>query len=212
MYFTENLDTTVVELLPKADDEDEAEETSLKGATAAPHERLMLNSSRLPNKDTFSVRNVKKFPSSPASKISAPIVPQQPSSSTKLYSSTPVKSDVIISVETNQKNDNVENLIDHYSKPSTDKSVLNIPVVLESDVQDTERGIYIFIHAYKLGLVRLMLFNATFNNMLVISWRSVLLVEETRENHRPVASHRQTLSHNFVSSTPRHEQSLNSQL
>ena len=33
------------------------------------------------------------------------------------------------------------------------------------------------------------------------SWRSVLLVEETGgpgENHRPVASHRQTLSHNVV--------------
>jgi hypothetical protein len=27
------------------------------------------------------------------------------------------------------------------------------------------------------------------------------------ENHRPVASHWQTLSHNVVSSTPRHEQS-----
>ena len=26
----------------------------------------------------------------------------------------------------------------------------------------------------------------------------------TRENHRPVANHRQTLSHNVVSSTPRH--------
>jgi hypothetical protein len=62
--------------------------------------RLMLNISRLPNKDTFSVRNVKKNPSSPASKISAPIVRQQPSLNTKLYSSTPVKSDVIISVET----------------------------------------------------------------------------------------------------------------
>jgi hypothetical protein len=35
---------------------------------------------------------------------------------------------------------------------------------------------------------------------------SVLLVEETgvpRENHRPVASHWQTLSHNVISSTPR---------
>jgi len=46
-----------------------------------------------------------------------------------------------------------------------------------------------------------MVFNATFNNISVISWRSVLLVEETggpRENHRPVASHWQTLSHNVV--------------
>ena len=56
-----------------------------------------------------------------------------------------------------------------------------------------------------------MVFNATVNNISVISWRSVLLVEETRvlgENHRPVASHWQTLSHNIVSSTPR---DLNSQ-
>ena len=49
--------------------------------------------------------------------------------------------------------------------------------------------------------VCLMVFNATFNNISVISWRSVLLVEETggsRENHRPVASHWQTLPHNVV--------------
>jgi hypothetical protein len=40
-----------------------------------------------------------------------------------------------------------------------------------------------------------MVFNATFNNM------SVLLMEETGghgENHQPVASHWQTLSHNVV--------------
>jgi hypothetical protein len=52
-----------------------------------------------------------------------------------------------------------------------------------------------------------MMLDATFNNILVISWGSVLLVEETGvpcENHRPVPSHRQTLSHNVVSSTPRH--------
>jgi len=57
-------------------------------------------------------------------------------------------------------------------------------------------------------LVWFMVFNATFNNISVISWRQVLLVEETgvcRENHRPVTSHWQTLSHNVVSSTPRHE-------
>jgi hypothetical protein len=48
-----------------------------------------------------------------------------------------------------------------------------------------------------------MVFNVTFNNISVISWRSVLLVEETevfRENHRPVTNHSQTLSHNVVSS------------
>ena len=40
--------------------------------------------------------------------------------------------------------------------------------------------------------VRVMEFNATVNNISAISWRSVLLVEETgvpRENHRPAASH-----------------------
>jgi hypothetical protein len=51
-----------------------------------------------------------------------------------------------------------------------------------------------------------MFFNATFNNILAISWRSVLLVEETGvpgENHRPAVSHSQTLSHHAVSSTLR---------
>jgi hypothetical protein len=46
-------------------------------------------------------------------------------------------------------------------------------------------------------------------------WLSVLLVEQTGvpgENHQPVASHWQTISHKVVSSTPPHEQSLNSQL
>ena len=40
------------------------------------------------------------------------------------------------------------------------------------------------------------MFNATFNNISVISWRSVLLVEEPGDIHRPAASHWQTLSHN----------------
>jgi hypothetical protein len=31
--------------------------------------------------------------------------------------------------------------------------------------------------------VRIVVFNTTFNNISVISWRSVLLVEETGENH-----------------------------
>ena len=52
-----------------------------------------------------------------------------------------------------------------------------------------------------------MVFNTTFNNILVTSWRSVLLVEETRvpeENYRPVTSR--------VSSTPRQDRGSNSQL
>ena len=52
-----------------------------------------------------------------------------------------------------------------------------------------------------MNIVCFMVLSATFNNISVISWRSVLLVEETGgpgENHRPVASHWQTLSHNVV--------------
>ena len=52
----------------------------------------------------------------------------------------------------------------------------------------------------KSGLVWFMVFDATFNNISVISWRSVFLVEETwvpGENHRPVASHWRTLSHSI---------------
>ena len=55
---------------------------------------------------------------------------------------------------------------------------------------------------------RVIVLNDTFNNISDISWRLVLLVEETgvpRKNHRPVASHWQTLSHNAVSSTSLHE-------
>ena len=50
-----------------------------------------------------------------------------------------------------------------------------------------------------------MVLNATFNNISVISWRSVLLVEDTGvpwENHWPVTNHRQPVSYNVVSSTP----------
>ena len=34
-----------------------------------------------------------------------------------------------------------------------------------------------------------MVFNASFNNISVIMWQSVLLVQESGENHRPVTSH-----------------------
>jgi hypothetical protein len=40
--------------------------------------------------------------------------------------------------------------------------------------------------------VRVMVLNATFSNISVMSWQSVSLVEETgvsRENHRPAAIH-----------------------
>ena len=56
-----------------------------------------------------------------------------------------------------------------------------------------------------------MALNTTFNNISVILWLSVLLVEETAvpdKNYRPVASHGQTSSHNVVSSTPCNEEDL----
>jgi len=49
--------------------------------------------------------------------------------------------------------------------------------------------------------VCLMVIHLTFNNILAITRRPVLLVEETGgpgENNRPVESHRQTVSHTVV--------------
>ena len=60
-----------------------------------------------------------------------------------------------------------------------------------------------------------MVFTVVLNNISAISWRSVLLVEETgvgEDNHRPAASHSQILSHNVLSSTLRHKRDSNSQL
>ena len=48
------------------------------------------------------------------------------------------------------------------------------------------------IRKIKIWLVGFMVFNATFNNISIILWWSVLLVEESgvpSENHRPVTSH-----------------------
>jgi hypothetical protein len=50
------------------------------------------------------------------------------------------------------------------------------------------KHIYLFVCLF----VCLMVFNATFNNISAILWRSVLMMEEIGlpgENHRPVASH-----------------------
>ena len=78
--------------------------------------------------------------------------------------------------------------------------------------------IYLFITGYleinnRFGLVSFMVFNATFNDISVILWRSVLLMEETGvpgENHQSVASHWQALSHNVVSSAPSPDRDSNS--
>ena len=62
--------------------------------------------------------------------------------------------------------------------------------------------------------VRAMVFNATFNNISVISWWSVLLVEESGVPLEKTAYLRKSLTnllHKIVSSTPRHERDSNSQ-
>jgi hypothetical protein len=56
---------------------------------------------------------------------------------------------------------------------------------------------------WSIWWVWFMVLNTTFYNISVMSWWSVLLMEETGENHRPVASHWQTLSHNVVLNAPR---------
>ena len=78
-------------------------------------------------------------------------------------------------------------------------------------------NIILWVCVIKWSSVRVMamVFNATFNNISVISWWSDLLVGKTGvlgENHRPVASRWPTLSHNVVLSTPRYERDSNSQL
>ena len=58
-----------------------------------------------------------------------------------------------------------------------------------------------------------MVFNATFNNILAISWWSVLLMDGTGGTQRKSPTCRkslQPLSHKVVSSTPHHEQDSNS--
>ena len=63
------------------------------------------------------------------------------------------------------------------------------------------------IYIVNIGL-ETMVFNATFNDISVISRRSIFLVEETRvprENHLSATNHGHTLSHNVASNTPRRE-------
>ena len=84
-----------------------------------------------------------------------------------------------------------------------------------SDIKFSEQRLSCIDHNINTKLntlswwTRVRVFNVTFNNTSVISWRSVLLVPG--ENQRPVASHRQTWSQNIISSTPRHKRESNSQ-
>ena len=82
-----------------------------------------------------------------------------------------------------------------FSYKLKNKSLLFNFLQLAFDIETESKDSNIYLDdmvSISIGWVRVMVFNATFNNISVMSWRSVLLVEETgvpRENHRPVASH-----------------------
>ena len=59
-------------------------------------------------------------------------------------------------------------------------------------ISENKKQYRLIVIQRKIGLIWVMVFNVTFNNILSISWRSILLVEEIRvlgENRRPTASH-----------------------
>ena len=63
------------------------------------------------------------------------------------------------------------------------------------------KQLFIYLSMFVCLFVCLMVFSATFNNISAISWRSSIMVKETGgsgENHRSVANHWQTLSHNVI--------------
>jgi hypothetical protein len=90
--------------------------------------------------------------------------------------------------------------------PLTDKW---IPVKDMSCRRSGAGRIISLLHIKLKFRVRAMMFSATFNNITVISWRAVLLVQETGI---PGENHQQILLHNVVLSTPHHERNSNSQL
>ena len=112
-----------------------------------------------------------------------------------------------------EKFENIKGVIG--SRKSKDRQNTNSTPVLHK--------VYLYREDFKVRVinlvlphrVRVMVFNAISNNMSVISWWSVLLMEETEvlgESQRSVTSHWQALSHKMVLSTLRHEWDLNSQL
>ena len=80
-------------------------------------------------------------------------------------------------------------------------------------VKQTNMNVYLF--GFDQFKARDMVFNVTFHNISALSLWYVLVVEDPGvpgEHQRPVIVHWQTLSHNVISSTPRHERDFNSQI
>jgi hypothetical protein len=74
-----------------------------------------------------------------------------------------------------------------YAKPT------NRPLALEGWFEKPKNRLFGHVRVKTIIMVfRVMMLNVTFNNSSSISWRRVLLVEDTRvsrENHRPAAGH-----------------------
>ena len=66
----------------------------------------------------------------------------------------------------------------------------NISWAITQMIQNSlNRPLIVDIHVIDINVgVRVMVLNATFNNISIILWWSILLVEVHGENHRPVAS------------------------
>jgi len=91
-----------------------------------------------------------------------------------------------------------------------------VVVIWKLEIQLPMQSVPITLNVVRLKpTLAFMVFNTTFNNILVISWQSVLLVRkpEYPENTTDFPQVTDKLYHiNVVSSTPRHEWSSNSQL
>ena len=85
------------------------------------------------------------------------------------------------------------------------------PIRLYTSLRNPIRGVYNLIEIISSWTEQKL--RSILNNISVISWMSVLLekIRIPRENHRHAASHWHTLSHNVVSSKPRHERDWTSQ-
>jgi hypothetical protein len=78
------------------------------------------------------------------------------------------------------------------SRISNDNSWLRSVIQIRETTHTLEDICMLTSLLHLIFWVRVVVFNATFNNILVMSWRLLLLREETRvpsEKHRPVASH-----------------------
>jgi hypothetical protein len=114
-------------------------------------------------------------------------------------------------LKTTHKNNKCEILlINSWARCHNKRIKFNLHTIMIAYRQDTRTNLQLPVQSVPITTkvvrsfvcyVCLMLVHATFNNISVISWQSVLLVEKTRvpgEHHWPAASHWQTLSHNVV--------------